>query len=212
MRPTTCLLVLIFSLALGGCYKTVTEKQLTLKMNKEEKEILQKECTEINSQGDIMKLLAEIKRDTNEVIGILEGDNLEAEESRIEILADRIDQKTKLVLSLSRDSWVKERWDFEVKWLLDREDFKDLWGSHLKNGFQITRAKLQDAYLMGEKRSDLLDHVRLTRRGSRVEIFYQNRGSSLEICQLQKTLMIMAEVNYRNITNKNVRYFNLIVK
>ena len=212
MRPITCFLVLIFSLALGGCYKTVTEKQLTLKMNQGEKEILQKECAEINSQGDIMKLLAEIKSDTNEVISILEGDNLESEESRIELLADRIDQKTKLVLSLSRDSWVKERWDFEVKWLLDREDFKDLWGSHLKNGFQITRAKLQDAYLMGEKRSDLLDHVRLTRKGSRVEIFYQNRGSSLEICQLQKTLMIMAEVNYRNITNKNVRYFNLIVK
>lgn len=212
MKTSLKLLTLAFCLSLGGCYKTVTEGQFVLKINDAEKETLLNDCRQINAEGDIMKLLAEIKADTNEVIGILEGDDIEGARAQVETLADGIDIKTKKVISLSRGNWVDSRWDYEAKWMLNREDFKDLWGTHIKNGFQLNRAKLQDVYFMGEKRSDLLGNVNLVKKGNTVEVTFKNRGSSLEICQLNKTLMIMAETNYRNIKNRNVRYFNLILK
>lgn len=212
MKTLLKLFALTFCLLFGGCYKTVTEGQFLLKVNNVEKETVLNECREINAEGDIMKLLAEIKEDTNEVIGILEGDDLEGSRSRIESLADGIDAKTKKVISLSRVSWVNSKWNYEVKWILDREDFKDLWGTHVKYGFELKEAKLQDVYLMGEKRSDLLSHISLNKKGNAVEITLKNHGSSLEICQLNKTLMILAKANFRNIKNNNIRYFNLILQ
>lgn len=212
MRTSVKLLSLFGCLLFGGCFKTVREGQFLLRVNDVEKETILNECREINAEGDIMKLLAEIKEETDEVIAILESDNLKDARLRIETLADDIDVKTKKVISLSRENWIQSKWDYEAKWILNHEDFKDLWGTHIKRGFELKDVKLQDIYLMGEKRSDLLSNIVLVKKGNMVEITFKNYGSSLEICQLNKTLMILTKANYRNIKNKNIRYFNLILR
>jgi hypothetical protein len=45
-----------------------------------------------------------------------------------------------------------------------------------------------------------------------VNINYKNSASSLELCQLHQTMMIIVEVEYRNKLMKNKSVFNLNFK
>lgn len=202
-------LVAFGMLCLSGCYKTVNEKQFSLKLSEGEKNALMADCKEINSSGNIMTLLSEIKSLTDEAVLILEGEDLIKKEERIRNLAEAIDKKTKQVLTLSKSEWSSMRWGYEVKWVLDRQDFDDLLGAHFKKGFAITKAKVQGVSFLGEKRDDLIGEVLMSKKADKIVVSYKNTGSSLELCQLNRTMMIFMKLNYRNITNNNERYFNL---
>jgi hypothetical protein len=211
MKKTTMTLFLATAILMSGCFKTIVAKQSTLEMNAIDKNSVGNACKEINSQGDIFKLLKEIKNDTNEVIKILEDGDLPSKEARVTEIASKVDQKTKLVLTLSKAEWVSNQWTYEVKWNVDEEYFDDLLGAHIKNGFDLKKAVIQDVYFMGEKRADLIKKMKLVKDGNTFFVTYKNKASSLELCQLHKTLMVIVKVDYRNITNRNERFFNLMI-
>jgi hypothetical protein len=203
------ILLLCLFVTMMSCHKVVKEKQLTFNLNEAEKKALDLECAEINSTGDIFKLLAEIKSETKEALKIIEGENLSREEERVTRIAESINRKAEMVLNLSKPEWTHERWSYEASWVLNREDFNDLLGTHVKKGFEITNVQMQDIYFLGEKKNELLTNITIDKKYNKVTINYKNTGSSLELCQLHKTLMIFMKVDYRNIVNDNKRFFNL---
>lgn len=206
---TKCLLLLLM-LSLTSCYKTITEKQIAFAMDETEKDKLFTVCNEINAQGDIQRLLFEIKKKTREAIVLLgDGEDIPKKSDRIEEIALSVDEMTKKVISLSRTEWVSDQWNYEVSWSIDKNDFDDLLGTRFSRGFEISDTKLHDIIYMGEKRNDLAPNISWTQNGNVIELKYKNSGTSLELCQLHKTLMILIEVKYRHIKNKNVRFFNL---
>ncbi len=208
MKKVMNALLILGTLSFAGCYKTKSESQLVFKLDPKEKETLTKQCREMNSYGDIMQLLAEINAETKEVLRLLEAEDMRQNEARITELADSIDKKSYAVISLSREEWIERKWNFEAKWVINKQDFKDVLGTHI-NQFEITGVDLQKIFFHGEEREDLRDNVKVVEGDNEIRISYKNKGSSLELCQLNKTMMILLDVNYRNVVNRNHRYFNL---
>ena len=209
MKTLMKLLLLAMSLSMAGCYKTKSVKQIRFNMDAQDKEILMGQCEEMKSFGDINELLKEIKKDTKTLLSLLEDEDMLKNKSGISKLAERIDMNSKGVIALSKNEWIESRWDFEAEWVIDKEDFNDVVGTHIKKAFLIKDASLQKIYFHGEERIDLLNNITVTQKYNNVNIRYKNRGNSLELCQLHKTMMVLVNVKYRNITNINNRYFNL---
>jgi hypothetical protein len=208
MKKLLNVLLVMCCFTLTSCYKTKVVSQMDFDMDENEKETLMQQCDEMSSYGDVMQILHEIKSETNEVLQLLSTEDMRMNEKRVSALVDSINKKSYLVIALSRSEWVDQRWNFEAKWSIDKNDFKDVLGVHVGQ-FKITKAQLQKVFFHGEQREDLLQNVSITEGDNQIVINYKNRGSSLELCQLHKTLMILVDVNYKNITNKNHRYFNL---
>lgn len=209
MKKIIKLLLVLTSVSLAGCYKTKTEKQVQFKMEPEDKKTLMQQCEEMKSYGNIMQLLAEIKADKDEVLKLLEAEDMREHSEKISGLASDIHEKSEAIIALSKGEWVDPKWEFEVNWVIDNDDFKDVLGSHLKKTFEIKDTLIQKIFFNGQLRSDLMKNISLVEARNKVIVNYRNRGSSLELCQLHKTLMVLVNVKYRNITNRNNRYFNL---
>ena len=204
--------LLIILLSLTGCIKTKNESNSSFKMSKEELTILKSHCESIKNEGDIFALLKSIKSQTQRALLLTGEEHPENHVEEIKKIAEDIDDKTKRVLNLSKEEWTDLRWEHQVRWTINREDFKDLIGTRFKKGFRITESKIESIVLNGQRRNDLKSFIKVKPGYSTLELIYDNLGSSLELCQLQKTLVVTMKVSYRHIKNENVRYFNLTVK
>ncbi|HEX7674564.1 MAG TPA: hypothetical protein VF412_10345 [Bdellovibrio sp.] len=205
------ILALLVLFSLTGCLKTKSSSQSSIDMTADDKKTLVQDCIDMKAQGNIFELLARIKKDTDRILGILSDEKLNTKEDEIRALADRISENAKKVESLSSEAWTTARFNQDIKWDIDAYDFKDLIGPHM-GGFKIRDYEISGVYLMGAKRDDLLGNLTMTSDEEGIHISYKNKASSLEVCELQKTLMIVVEVRYQNVLLKGTRYFDLIVK
>lgn len=197
-------LLLISLVFLFGCIKNKPERNISFDMSQSEYEDLKKECAEISSNGDILVLLNEIKKDTRKIFKLLGVPNPTESKEEITILADGIADKSQKVITLSKHEWTMDRWKHEIKWRIDEGDFK--------KRSQILDQKVDSIYFMGEQRDDLKDKIFILKNGNNLMISLKKPGSALEICQLQKTLNIIVEVKLKSIKSIKKRYFNLNVQ
>jgi hypothetical protein len=145
----------------------------------------------------------------------------------LENLVNEVSEKSKSVILLSKADWVSDKWDYGISWVLRRDSFHDQLLKKIGSNFEIVSTKLIDVYYNGEKRNDLAEHITTTVETGTVDrlesngiitpvtqtysvnVDYKSRGSSLELCQLQRTMMIILEVEYKNKAMIDKRYFNL---
>lgn len=202
--------VLSFTMIIGflltGCVRTKIESNIKFNMDTEEFKILQSQCEEINSHGDILSLYQEIKNEVREVLRLLENP-LKGARFRINALAESIEQKSKKMRSLSKSEWTKARWDHEVIWRIDQDDYKNAFGH-----FGLDQVDLEGIYFMAEKRNDLTEKVFVEKTWNMALVKYKNLGSSLEICQLEKTLIIVLGVYTSSMNIKKHQFFSLTVR
>jgi hypothetical protein len=203
-------IILLMGLFLLGCVNPKSERNINFIMEPSELIVLKAHCEEINSHGDILLLLQEIKRDSKEVLQILEvpGKGARAELSE---LAARISENSRRISHLSKSEWTTERWQQEVVWRIDEEDFSKSIGTYFDNGFSILNASIESLYLMGLPRDDLNSKFSIEHEGNVVLVKYKSLGSSLELCQLQKTLIVILDVYTRSVKARKHQYFSLNV-
>ena len=185
-----------------GCVHPKNEKNITFNMDPLEYKILQDHCEEINSHGDILKLLQEIKIDVQEVLSLMENPG-KVTRNQISHLAEEIARKSQKVRSLSKSEWTTQRWDHEIVWRIDDQDFR--------NNFSLIEANLESIYFMGQERNDLTGKVKIIQERKLALVKYRSLGSSLEICQLQKTLILLMNVYVGNLNYKRHEFFSLNV-
>lgn len=205
------ILASLMLLNLTGCLKTKSSRQSSVDMTADDKKALMQDCSDMKAQGNIFELLSSIKKDTDRVLVLLSDEKLNTNEEEIRNLANRISENSKKVESLSSENWSTARFNQDIKWDIDVYDFRDLIGPHMRE-FKIRDFEITGVYLMGGKRDDLLEDITATSDEDGIHISYRNKVSSLEVCELQRTLMIVVEVRYQNVLLKGTRYFNLIVK
>lgn len=181
-------------------------------MNPEELKTLNAQCQEIKTEGDIYELLRSIKMETNRAFALLDEENPQEHADEVATIAESINQKTKRVLNLSKTEWTNSNWNHLVSWRINSEDFKDLIGTKFNKGFSILNAEIESVSIHGKKRNDLISKINLHKKYNLIDVNYENKSSSLDICQLEKTLVVTLRVDYRNIKNQSTRYFNLTVK
>lgn len=203
--------ILLLCPFLFGCLKPKSERNLSFNMDPSELSELKAHCEEINAHGDILQLLQEIKSDTKEALRILE---MPGKGARIELssLAASISEKSQRISHLSKEEWTTERWKHEVVWRIDEEDFTRSVGTFFENGLSILEAKIDSTYLMGQKRDDLISKFSIEKEGNLVLIKYRSLASSLELCQLQKTLLVVLDIYVRRVKAKRHHFFSLYVR
>jgi hypothetical protein len=203
---------LAIALSTSSCIKTKSEKKMTFIMKPEEYKTLKQQCAAINAEGDIFALNKSLNRQLYWTLDVLEKDhpeNFEADLKRVnasmlEIL-DRIDR-------LMRPEWATSIWTQKIEWLINEDDFRDQLGANFNNGLEITSYKVVNATLKAVPRPDLIPELKIKKAYSSLAIELTRKTTAMDICQLQKTLVFTVKVEYRNIRNYQVRYFNLNVK
>lgn len=203
------ILVIIFSLA--SCVKNVDKYSHRLILNKDDQTILNKQCHEIEQIGDLSEYLRFIKQETNKMFQLIDEMDDEIDNTeKIIVISEKISEAVEKARALIGEDYTAPRWNYEVKWQINQKDFKKFIGNYLPNGLEVTKIKPISASLFGERNDELLKGLRYKFAKKNVDFSYKNKGSSLEICQLQKTRMLLVEVHYRHTIGNNKRFFNLI--
>ncbi len=183
------ILMLVFFLLVSGC---VRPKANTPKIQEIE------ECKEIDETGDMRKLLSDIRKDVDEVLRLLEQPSVKTNE-QVHILAQEVAHKSTKVQFLSKPEWTTPKWDHEIQWDLTLNS-------------NLTSAKVVEVYFMGTKRTDLISHFELDIRQNNVSVSYRNQASSLEICQLEESYVVILEVKSRGRIKTKRSLFSLYVR
>jgi hypothetical protein len=193
-----------------GCVQPKTERNVMFHMGPEEYSILQGHCEEMNLQGDILSLLQGIKLDVQEVLLLLKSPG---KSTRIQLsnLAEQIEIKSFKIQSLSKVEWTTEKWNHEIVWKIDKEDF-EMWAERFRGNFIVREAQIESIYFMGLKRDDLIEKVTIEYGDTGVLVKFKSLGSSLELCQLQKTLIIVSDIHFENARFKRHQLFSLNVR
>jgi hypothetical protein len=167
---------------------------------------IHRQCDLINKTGDIFNLLGEIRRDTREIILILDEGKAAKPETLIEVLADNIRRKSELVTELSKNEWTTPDVRHEINWLMSKDDFRNTF-----ENFSFSSFKVEKIFFKGEERPDLKKQIRFSLEGNKLYVKYLNAATLLEYCQLNETLMIVVEVKYLNSRYLNTKFVNLYV-
>lgn len=193
-----------------GCVQPKTESNVTFLMDPTEYNILQSHCEEINSQGDILSLLQEIKLDVQKVLRLLKSPG-KSTRSQLSYLAEQIEVKSFKIQTLSKVEWSTEKWNHEIIWKIDEKDFGK-WADRLRESFIFGEAQIESIYFMGLKRDDLKGKMTFEYSDSGVLVKFKSLGSALELCQLQKTLIIVLDIHVENSNFKKHQLFSLNVR
>lgn len=202
------ILGLVGVMILSGCLQTKSEYNSQLIMDTDQQAILKSHCDSMNQTGDMIQLLTQIKKDTNYVLDLLQKSDPRKYQKKITTLADRVSENSQKVIHLSKPEWTTNQWNHQVQWKINDEDFDDILGVNL-GSFQILDYRLERVYFQGQLRDDLKEKITLHEGSDQIDISYQNMGSSLEVCQLEKTMMIVMKVKYRSLLITDDRFFNL---
>ncbi len=203
-------IIILLCLLFTGCIRNIDKQAYELTLTQADEDALWKSCREIDQIGNLSEYMRLIKLETDLMLELI--DNLEIHDSAAEVieLNDSIAENINEARKLIDVSYTTPQWQYQVKWRVDRKDFKGLIGNYLPKGFKIQSIRPVTARLFGEEADHLLSGLKYAQKGKSIEFTYAGLGSSLEICQLQKTRMIVVEVSYRNVVNHNKRIFNLI--
>lgn len=200
---------ILLALGLSGCLHLKTESQSSFYMSPQQEIEVNGICSDMLLDGNILSLLQNIKTTTDHVLNLIESDPTHNRD-KISKLANEITSDTEKVKSLSRPEWTETKYDHVLGWLIDDRDFNDSAETHL-NQFKLIGAELINIYFMGQIRNDLKSKLLLNFDPSGIQIQFRNKTSAMDLCQLEKTLMIVVKVKSKRLFSKNSRYFNLIV-
>ncbi|PJB53060.1 MAG: hypothetical protein CO099_09190 [Bdellovibrio sp. CG_4_9_14_3_um_filter_39_7] len=203
--PSMLLLPLAFS-----CVKNIDKSAMSINTNDEERVELLQHCEELESKGDILGQLNDIKQLMGDLFDLLE--DLKADDDFTEAIkiSKRINLLITEVQSKLEPQFTTARWNYEVQWKIDRTDFNDLLGAQFQRGFKITKFIPKSATFLGRENDEMLGKLKIRQDGNRLFFTFESIGSSLELCQLNRTRMMVIEVHYKNLVNHNFRRFNLI--
>lgn len=204
----TLSLKLMLLLIFAGCLRTKPQQSISPKVSASALENIHHACEEIKSTGDLVKLLTLIDKDMQNLMHVLNRENLGApEEHEATELADEIQKNSALVKKLSQENWSNPEVGNEINWEISNADFPLLPGE-----VRITDAKVHKIYFMGEEREDLLSKVTIDPTANRLKVSFEQDATILEFCQLNKTLMVVVEVKYRNLWKTRSKFFGLNVR
>lgn len=197
------LLILIAFLLLVSCRETMTQSRLIIRASDMNDELIQKTCQEIGTEGDILLLLEDIRKNKRKVMKLLDGDLFRGIEKDLQRLAGEISRDSQHVMTLVQEEWTSSRVELLIHWDIPIEKH-----AVEKNLDGVTELEI---FQNGIFREDLKDYVALKPFPGGLRIEYSNRASLLEACQLIKTLFLSATIRYGTATGEKTVTFNLSV-
>lgn len=196
-------LILVGFLLLVSCRETMTQSRLIIRASDLNDELIQKTCQEISTEGDILLLLEEIRKNKRKVMKLLDGDLFRGIEKDLQRLAGEISRDSERVMTLVKEEWTSSRVELLIHWDIPLEKH-----AVEKNLDEFTELEI---FQNGIFREDLQEYVTLKPFPGGVRIEYVNRASLLEACQLIKTLFLSATIRYGTATGGKTVTFNLNV-
>jgi hypothetical protein len=197
MRFISKALLLAVMILLSSCMKTMEFSHVQFDHSIAEMEALKADCKEISNEGSLLHLLSSLKDSHDEILNLVGRPNPIQEEYRVRELANSIKETGERITSLVKPDWTTTMWAQTIAWNLDQKEFKNV--------------KVHSVYSMGQEVKMYHDEILLHKDGGKIIITLNHVGSSLEICQLQKTFLIMLEVQVKNIHWVKKKFLGLTI-
>ncbi len=194
------LLALMILASLMSCVQNNAHSYLQLGGIKK-RELIRLDCRGIEAHGNIKQHLDIISQSTEEVLSLLESKNPLLYQQRISELAEIVKMKASLVHELSRVEWTDAKWFTRLGWSFFPDPRPGNW--------LIENIQVENVYLMGDKRDDLVAKVEFWEKHGWIYVNLERYASSLEICQLQKTMMVVLKVTLTSGKKERTYFYNL---
>jgi hypothetical protein len=161
---------------------------------------LKAECEAVNTDEDIKPLWSNITKE----LGNLDRSRVTEDKTPDELQAmisnslSRIQSNSYEIYTTAKDQFIEDKFDHLIHWKIDKTDFKDsepTWN----DTFRILQVKVDKVYYLGMDVGGFKDRITISRDVYAFYInFHDEKGRSLSICMLQKTLGILVDVKYKD--------------
>lgn len=194
--------IIVFLMFFVGCVQNIPNSYLQLG-GSERGELIDQECKEISLYGNILDHLKIISQSTDEILSLLHTKNPLIYQNRITELADTVKLKAALAHELSRPEWTNAKWFTRLGWSFFPDPIPGKWA--------IKNIQVETIYLIGDKRDDLSSKIEFWERNGWIYVNLERQVSSLEICQLQKTMMVVFKVKLAFGKKERSYFYNLYI-
>ncbi len=181
-------------------------------MTKSQELTLAKECEEMNSYGKISALMSDLNSKAEELAAMRIAHDPHAYQNRISELESEIRQTVKAAKAILRPEWSEMKWPYRATWNLAVRNFSDIDQQIIEYAFEMTDFELASIQLGGIEREDLYPLLKVTADKENISITLEKKASSLELCQLQSTLMITGQTTFRFNNKRFSRPTELVLR
>jgi hypothetical protein len=193
-----------------SCMRPIKQDQI--QFSGHDLESINSECELIKNEGSILDLIKVIKMNHKKVMTLLERNDPSLEIDKIKELALSSKESGEKIRSLIRSDWSKGKWNQEISWSIHKSDFSPTTGAHIPQGFKMLDAEIDSIYFMGEEREDLRGQISFELVNGVVRVKFSTLASSLDVCELQRSLVIVTAIKFRSLNSIYKQWFNLNVK
>ncbi|AZZ36907.1 hypothetical protein CIK05_08925 [Bdellovibrio sp. qaytius] len=171
---------------------------------------LSHECEQMNSNGQIKTLLDDLEKNAVQLANInfkKPGGQLK-EVAELETKISQINGALKLILS---QEWTESKYPYSASWNIQSENLAGL-PKELNETFKFSEFEITSVKLSGIERSDLYPLFDVSFDKSKINILLNKTASTLELCQLQPTLVVTGFATFWYQNKKYVVHTTLQLK
>lgn len=172
---------------------------------------LKSSCKSLTKDYDVADQIKEIKRNFGQIMSYLRSEDPTSFEDEITGLATEIKESSRHIAQMVAPEWSTPRWKYHYSWKLTKRDFRPNVGSYFPRGVKITHVEVVGVYLFGDKRDDLKEHIQIMQKKRSFEVNLHHLASSLDLCQLNRTLIITVKARFKSLKMNKTKHFNLYV-
>lgn len=206
-KRLTVLSVILSSIMLQGCLQEKEGERIAMEPDAEIQ--LRMDCQRMNEISDIKELLNQIHLKSNLALKLSSEPDPTQHLKEIDILGAEIHKYALQVESLLKPDWTDSKWQYQARWSITNHDLAT---AHIGKLLKVKNIKIQNVVLEGVARPDLMNAVRVKANSNIIEIGILKTANSLEICQMQKTFVIVLSVQYRVLLKDFTKYFKLTLQ
>ena len=206
-KQLTVLSVILCSFMLLGCLQEKEGERIAMEPSAEIQ--LKNDCQSMNEISDIKELLSQIHLKSDLAIKLSSVPDPRQHLKEIDILGEEIHKYALQVESLLKPEWTDSKWQYQARWSITNHDLST---AHIGKLLKVKNIKIQNVVLEGVARPDLMKAVRVKTNPNLIEIGILKTANSLEICQMQKTFVIVLSVQYRVLLKDFTKYFKLTLQ
>lgn len=180
----------IIGFLFSGCLRS-HQSDVKIGFPRENIELIQKDCEELNQLGQFSELRKQLHRDANQVL-ILTGDvDILKHKTQIHRLADRIHLTVQTMIQMLEHKWNETKWNHELVWKVQLD------GEHFDDTIKVT---VERTFLNGREVPELSKSVQTQIVHDQLYIRLKKDSTSLEICELlNDTFGIYLKITYGSV-------------
>jgi Zn-dependent M32 family carboxypeptidase len=171
----------------------------TVYKNQQQQAELSDSCEALQQLGSVKSLLQKIKSDMSRIHKMMDEPDLQSIEKDVRRLAKRVHENSVTLIQIIDSDFSKVTLTQKIRWSVKAE----------KSHWQIHRAWVEKAYNWSGPAPEILQSLEINSGDHSVEVTLERPASLVEVCQLQKTLVLFLNLEFKSGQRIQVAQYRL---